>query len=145
MIKCTKCKLYKEQSEFYKDKQKSSGYRPDCKTCNKSACTKWAIKNPEKRKYYVLKAATGVSKEQYLELLSTQNYKCAICNKNCSDLNKKLSVDHDHITNNVRGLLCGKCNMGLGYFNDNKELLNNAIKYLSNNQSSKNIKFKNAK
>lgn len=44
MIQCTKCKKFKDQTDFYKDKQKSSGHRPDCKTCNKKKCSEWARK-----------------------------------------------------------------------------------------------------
>jgi hypothetical protein len=139
LIKCTKCNLEKIQSEFYKDKQKSTGYRPDCKDCNKKKCSEWAKNNKERRKYYVLKSSKGLTREQYDQLLKEQKNVCAICN---SKLSKRLSVDHCHKTNLVRGLLCGKCNFGLGYFNDDPELLKKAIFYLSNNASYKQIKCK---
>lgn len=139
LIKCTKCNNYYPQSEFYKDKQKITGYRPDCKTCNKKKCTEWSNKNKDKRKYYILKSATGVTKDQYDDLLNEQKNVCAICD---GKLSKKLSVDHCHKTNLVRGLLCSKCNFGLGYFNDDPELLKKAISYLFNNFSYKEIKYK---
>ena len=41
-----------------------------------------------------------------------------------------VAVDHDHLTNEFRGLLCNGCNKGLGLFRDNIQSLNNAIKYL---------------
>lgn len=71
-----------------------------------------------------------------------EDNKCAICNCSIEKNGKKLSVDHNHNTNCVRGLLCTKCNFGLGYFNDNKKLLLKAIDYLSNNYSYKKIKYK---
>ena len=43
----------------------------------------------------------------------------------------KLAVDHCHKTGKIRGLLCGGCNTSIGSFEDNPELLKNAIKYLS--------------
>ena len=139
LITCTKCGGNYPQSEFYKDKQKKSGYRPDCKSCNKKSCYNWSKNNKEKRKYYILKSSTGVTKDQYLDLLSEQKNVCAICN---NILSKNLSVDHCHKTNLVRGLLCSKCNFGLGYFNDDPILLKKAINYLNNNFSYKKIKYK---
>lgn len=54
---------------------------------------------------------------------------CKICNQSCSS-GYKLSVDHCHLTGEIRGLLCLRCNKGLGYFKDNPEFLSKAIKYL---------------
>lgn len=140
--KCTKCGLVKSETEFYKDKQKKSGYRPDCKVCNTKQSKKWANANKDKTRFHKLKYSTNVTKEQYLELLHLQNNKCAICNVSINDLDKNLSVDHCHEDNFVRGLLCSKCNFGLGYFNDNENLLLNAINYLKDNFKYKGIKFK---
>jgi len=71
----------------------------------------------------------GISKEEYVEILGTQNEVCAICGGDNNG--RPLYVDHDHNTGEVRGLLCGKCNSGLGLFNDSIELLNKASAYLS--------------
>ena len=51
---------------------------------------------------------------------------CCICGEK-----QELVIDHDHRTGKVRGLLCGSCNKGLGFFKDNKKYLNSAIKYLN--------------
>jgi hypothetical protein len=56
----------------------------------------------------------------------SQESKCAICKQ---DFGVEC-VDHDHKTGHVRGLLCKACNLGLGYFRDNKLSLANAITYL---------------
>lgn len=66
---------------------------------------------------------------EYLDLLQEQNNRCAICEEECST-GWRLAVDHDHDTGEVRGLLCNKCNRGLGYFKDNTQLLSAAILYL---------------
>lgn len=83
------------------------------------------------REHYVkagLKKAYGVSKEQYDEMFNSQNGLCAICLK--PELNRHLSVDHDHLTNKVRGLLCRKCNFILGFAADDLLILQSAMKYL---------------
>lgn len=118
------------------NKEKRANYQRD-----------WASANPEKIKAYALKyyyanptkSATkrekqklrqwGLTIEQYEELLKRQNGVCAICNKACSS-GRKLAIDHDHKTGRIRGLLCSNCNLGLGKFFDNKELLRKAISYL---------------
>jgi hypothetical protein len=60
-----------------------------------------------------------------------EEYK-ALCASGCSicGSTKRMHIDHDHKTGLYRGMLCGKCNNAIGLFNDNKELLANAIKYL---------------
>lgn len=68
--------------------------------------------------------------KQYNDILKKQNGKCAICKK--ENKNKRLSVDHDHKTGLIRGLLCNNCNQGLGHFRDNLDFLMAAMKYLIN-------------
>ena len=63
-----------------------------------------------------------------------QNGCCAICKgEEPSDFKGRLSIDHDHSSGKIRGLLCMKCNSGLGMFNDDEDILLNAIKYLKGN------------
>lgn len=67
--------------------------------------------------------------EQYDLMLSNQNGVCAICKK--PPIKTRLCVDHCHKTGKVRKLLCHTCNLGLGNFKDNQDLLKNAFDYLS--------------
>ena len=76
----------------------------------------------------MLKRRYGITLEQYEAMLESQNGKCAICKGDCLT-GRNLAVDHDHETGKVRGLLCSKCNQGLGQLN-NIELLQRAIDYL---------------
>ena len=67
-------------------------------------------------------------KELYAEILEIQDGRCAICRR-LPDT-KRLSFDHSHITNQIRGLLCTRCNSGLGYFREDAHALIRAIQYL---------------
>ena len=72
----------------------------------------------------------GLTVEQYTEILKAQQYKCAICKIKASAQRKALAIDHNHKTNQRRGLLCDKCNRGLGFFNDDYYLMRKAYTYL---------------
>jgi hypothetical protein len=69
----------------------------------------------------------GLSVTDYAALLQAQVGTCAICGKPSV---KPLHVDHNHTTGSVRGLLCFKCNSGLGMFSDNVQILLKAVAYL---------------
>ncbi len=71
----------------------------------------------------------GLSKVDFITLLEKQNNKCAVCLTDLRD--QKQCVDHCHVTHRVRGILCVKCNTGIGMMCDNVNLLKLAIKYLS--------------
>ena len=72
----------------------------------------------------------GFSHEGWLEMWENQDGKCAICGKSFNKPSDAC-VDHNHKTGQNRGLLCRKCNFGLGYFNDNLKLMIKAMEYLS--------------
>ena len=69
--------------------------------------------------------------EQFHWLEAQQDYKCAICGTSePMGTYNVWHVDHCHDTGRVRGILCFKCNMGLGKFDDSPLLLRLAIEYL---------------
>lgn len=77
----------------------------------------------------------GISLKEYKRLLKNQKSVCAICGKKEINLGfhgkiKNLSVDHDHNSKVIRGLLCDNCNHGIGCFKDNIKIMKKAIKYL---------------
>jgi hypothetical protein len=81
-----------------------------------------------------LKKKFNLTPEQYDHMSEAQHGVCAICgqperSKRGPDV-KPLSVDHDHQTGRIRGLLCDRCNVGLGRFLDSTELLEKALEYL---------------
>lgn len=77
-----------------------------------------------------LRRLYGITLEEYDLMFSNQGGRCAICMKHQDEFKKKLHVDHCHTTGKVRGLLCQKCNQGIGLFNDDKDLLIKASEYL---------------
>lgn len=84
-----------------------------------------ARKSHLKRKY-------AITLDDFKVLLQEQKGACAIC-KTVFAVN--LGVDHDHKTGLVRGLLCHRCNVGLGYFKDNKDTLLEAANYIAGHEA----------
>ena len=110
---CKNCKIEKPLNEYHKDFRTANGYRVMCAVC---------------RRHH--QSITRLPKREYRLLLEKQNSCCAICGINVNELSKELSVDHNHETHKVRGLLCNSCNVGLGHFKDNTTHLAMAIEYL---------------
>lgn len=77
------------------------------------------------------KSMTGFSPELYATTLVLQDNRCAICHAPF-DATLKACADHCHATGSPRGILCDKCNRGLGYFGDCIEGLLDAVEYLRN-------------
>ena len=127
---CPCCKQMKSRDEFKPSKLTTNGLYYYCKDCVKKKDDPYKQSRVEaawQRRY-------GITAEQYQGLFDKQKGACAICGKPETRIHKgviaRLSVDHDHITGEVRGLLCQPCNHGLGAFRDNLNLLSNAIDYL---------------
>jgi hypothetical protein len=68
--------------------------------------------------------------EEYDRFFKKQKGKCAICHKHQVKFKCRLAMDHDHATGRLRGLLCGRCNRGLGCFDDRAKRLLAAAAYL---------------
>ena len=82
-----------------------------------------------------LKRVYGITPEQVLAMLVEQGGRCRICGADSPGKNaKSWSVDHDHVTGQVRGLLCRSCNVGLGHFRDSAEILAKAVEYLESSR-----------
>jgi len=86
---------------------------------------------PHIRRKAHLKLKFGILPEQYEQMLKNQNGGCAICGKKKTENGTSLPIDHCHETKVIRGILCHRCNIGLGYFGDDQSLLEKAIKYLN--------------
>lgn len=91
-----------------------------------------------------MRSTFGITQDQYEELLEKQGGRCAGCGAHQGDqTGRSLSVDHDHeccpgsksCGDCVRGLLCVRCNVALGYLRDDVETLKNLTEYLERNSS----------
>lgn len=149
---CKKCKEeYPATIEFFhRNNASKDGLAYRCKKCRKEYNISHYNRNRQKiqkvhRKYqkknndriykqrkesgkdweYKLKHLYGLSLEEYNNMLNKQKNKCLICG-----INKKLDIDHNHKNGKVRGLLCQKCNKGIGLLKENELILFNSIKYL---------------
>lgn len=127
---CPICKQPKTFAEFYHRVGLPYGYCKECakikagqryerdkQTAVRRAVT-WAGRNPERARLNWrrshLKHLYGLSLEYFNEISLQQNRQCAICGGYPSGRKRNLSVDHDHKTQKIRGLLCERCNLLLG-------------------------------
>jgi len=109
---CYDCEDFLPLSRF------SSRPGSKCRTCLKFKDHEW-----------MLKSRFGLSKQEYMDILDSQGGVCYICER--KPVNRRLAVDHDHSTGNVRGLLCKGCNRDiLGHLRDDPAALQRAIDYL---------------
>lgn len=114
-------------------------YRAKYKTTDSYKNSRKKYKNSEHGKISIrketLKRKYGISLEDYDTLYVSQNGLCKICGTNDPTLsgkrkNKYFCVDHDILTGKIRGLLCYKCNLAIGYFSHSTITLQSAINYL---------------
>lgn len=119
-------------------------YRPRSKTINKlirycvdcdiASSTRYVKTNRSRYTGTYRLKSTGFTPEHYEQKLVEQDFKCAICDRHISEFKKQLAADHNHDTNEPRGLLCTRCNMMLGYAKDDIDILVSAIEYLKKYQ-----------
>jgi len=113
-----------------------------CNTCLYWEHKRWSSENEDKVREYRAKdkwtlkkrcARRGITPAEFWDMYDSQDGECAICFK---DIEPEVSaIDHNHDTDEVRGILCKTCNRALGMFKDSKEVLTNAIEYLEENGS----------
>ena len=94
-------------------------------------------KGLQNRRRGALSSKYKITEQRYFEILEKQIGLCAICKSDSPGRkgSKNFTVDHDHTTMEVRGLLCHPCNVMLGLAKDNIEVLEMAIKYLKHHKN----------
>ena len=134
---CSGCKKKKVLSEFWKDKNTTSGYCSQCKECSKRNQKIWMHKNKDKdsqirrrRQKSYKRQGIKITLEEYDEKFRIQNEQCAICGIHQSELKRRLDVDHNHKTGQVRGLLCRMCNLIIEIVENNRPKISLAKNYL---------------
>lgn len=144
---CNKCHEDKYMYEYKLDKKVKSGVNPTCNDCR----SKLRSEAEKKQRIILNKAKSDTFRKEILEdsnaswlknLVRTHNItiedyfkqyekqdgKCAICF--IKPKNIRLYIDHHHPTDTFRGLLCRKCNLGIGHFEDDYILMVKAAKYV---------------
>ena len=125
---CPDCISHKMLDSFHKNARSNDGFASYCKDCMNRRNRELTHKD-DRIKKYGLSRRYGISMEKYNEMFEAQGGRCAICDKHQSELKRSLCVDHCHETGAIRGLLCIKCNAGIGQLNSG-DLLDKAKRYL---------------
>lgn len=131
---CRTCGEEKDISCFPKLPTAKDGYKNICKSCTAIKYEIWRKKNYDKwleNMYFsTIKRKFGISKEDYIKLLTSQQGVCAICGGGPTGKAKYLSVDHDHETGKIRGLLCNNCNAAIGFLREKHINIQLAAEYI---------------
>jgi len=134
MKECSRCGVTKVLSDYYKHAKCSDGYQGVCKECYKESKRKlyYGGQNKYQAEYRLMKLY-GITTAQKNSLLEKQGGMCAICGTDdAGGTHGVWNVDHNHITNEVRGLLCWNCNTAIGklFVDDKPENVLKAAAYL---------------
>lgn len=119
---CTECREWLPEGTFGVNRRYADGLADYCRPC---------------RSAQVRLRTFGITPAQYDEVLTAQGGGCAICG-DANDIGRSLAIDHDHACCSgdgscgrcVRGLLCSRCNMGIGQFLESVSRMEAAIAYL---------------
>lgn len=130
---CIRCKTEKAIGLFGNDKNYFHGKKNLCKKCESNRSNAWNKAHPKIVRKNLRRCRLkkyGLTPMTYAAMFIAQDACCAICHTDVSG-SKGWTVDHDHRTGKVRGVLCGNCNTMLGHAKDDVVTLRNAITYLS--------------
>lgn len=135
--RCTHCGTEKPLSDFPKYSKTGEGRLSRCRECNnaiqrarRAASERTKQIEREFHRARRLRLEFGLTVEQYEAMLAAQGGKCAICDRPQGATKYRHAVDHCHATGRIRGLLCSKCNQGLGFLGDTAERVAKALDYL---------------
>lgn len=127
MKRCPRCRRELPKGEFWRSSKSSDGLQGWCKACALGA-KRERNKTPDGKRQkaaWSRRALYGMDPGDFDLMVAAQSGVCAICAKP-----RRLHVDHDHETGNVRGLLCSNCNTALGLLGEEVDVLIAALAYL---------------
>jgi hypothetical protein len=124
---CKECKAELLDGTTNKLPKRIASYPgPRCATHWRAEVRRRKAENHEKR----VQNTYGLEKGEYAQLYAFQGGLCALCRR-ATGASRRLSVDHDHATGHVRGLLCRPCNTLLGHARDKLSFFRRCIQYLT--------------
>jgi hypothetical protein len=142
MKTCGTCRHTLPLADFGKNSRYADNLQRDCRDCSNAKTRARYAKKPEQyaaakarrkrapeqspaaKRARHLRSSYGMTEWDVQFKIRLQGGGCAICGQ------PAVAVDHDHQTGEVRGILCHRCNLGLGHFRDNMEMMRKAIEYL---------------
>jgi len=132
---CRPCKQKAKRAyeQLNRDKANSAQRRRRARRADSARAVRreWYAANKDRHRSYALGGRYGITLQQYERILVAQGGRCACCGAASNRNGKRLFVDHDHETGAVRGLLCLKCNAGIGALGDGLTGVGLALVYLS--------------
>lgn len=124
---CADCKDRKPVDDFHRQPRGRHGRHAYCKKCYGLRYANRARHDPpERRRNRNFMNRYGLTTAQVEQMIADQNDKCLICEQTL----KSPRVDHCHVTNMVRGILCNCCNLALGLF-EHEGFYTKATQYLA--------------
>ena len=128
---CPECKVRKDlATSYHRNRTQTDGHAWTCKDCVR----KYMKGRQERTRCLHYRRKFGITLERFRELKESQGGRCAICRADEPGGHGTFHVDHCHETGVVRGLLCYRCNVGLGYFKDDPETVARAFTYLGGDE-----------
>ena len=137
-LNCTKCGKIKHEDEFHRESRNPlrNFKRTQCKVCDLEKNRKYVAQPGMKERKAEIKRNNNRKRsynfppELFTERFTSQGEVCAICKSPDAGGRGAFHADHDHQLVQPRGVLCHNCNVALGNFQDNPEILQAAIDYL---------------
>lgn len=134
--RCRICDEIKSLDNFQRRSSRTLARRNECSDCFRRLARDRYHSDPDKHRDQMRRTMYGLAPGEYDRMNAEQNGLCAICgspetsSERYTGRSRKLFVDHHHASGQVRQLLCMRCNVGIGQFRDDPDLLKKAIAYL---------------